>query len=219
MDDELTPIPISALEHFSYCPRQCALIHVEQVFDDNVFTVRGVLDHERVDEQAHETRPGVRREFGLPLWSDRIGLIGRADVVEFRDDAIYPVEHKSGRKRRWDHEAIQLCAQALCLEEMMGVAVHVGAVYYRGSHGRREIEFTNTLRTEVEDTTRRVRELLQTSRLPTPPNDTRCPQCSLWNRCLPGISNHRRRALAHRAITYRLPAASDDDELPTDNSP
>lgn len=219
MDEELTPVPISALEHFSYCPRQCALIHVEQVFDDNVFTVRGILDHERVHEQAHETRPGLRREFGLPLWSDRIGLIGRADVVEFREGAVYPVEHKSGRKRRWHHEAIQLCAQAICLEEILDMDVYLGAVYYRSSHERREIEFTTALRAEVEQITRRVRELLQASWMPAPTNDTRCPQCSLWNRCLPGISNHRRRASAHRAITYRLQVEPDNHAEPASESP
>ena len=98
-DDDL--VPISALEHYSYCPRQCGLIHLEQVWSENVATTRGQIVHERVDEVGHETRPGTRLEFAMPLWSDQLGLVGRADLVEFRDDVPYPVEYKSGRRRTW----------------------------------------------------------------------------------------------------------------------
>src|ERR671921_686889 len=115
---------ISALEHYSYCPRQCALIHVERVFDENVFTLRGRRAHERADAPNTTGENGVRIERALPLWSDELGLNGRADVVEFpADGGIVPVEYKHGPRRERKHDDLQLCAQALCLEEMLGARV------------------------------------------------------------------------------------------------
>jgi CRISPR-associated exonuclease Cas4 len=182
-DDDL--IPISALEHYSYCPRQCGLIHLEQVWSENGSTTRGSLVHARVDELAHETRPDIRLEFGLSLWSDRLGLTGRADLVEFRPNEVYPVEYKVGRRRAWGHEAIQLCAQALCLEEMLGQPVPRGAIFYHGSRARREIECDDALRALVEETTAAVRGMLSAQQLPAPIADARCRSCSLRDDCLP----------------------------------
>jgi CRISPR-associated exonuclease Cas4 len=182
-DDDL--IPISSLEHYSYCPRQCGLIHLEQVWSENVSTTRGSLVHARVDEITHETRPDIRLEFGLSLWSDRLGLTGRADLVEFRPEGIYPVEYKVGRRRTWGHEAIQLCAQALCLEEMLGKPVPRGAIFYHGSRARREIECDDALRSFVEETTVAVRKMLSSAQLPAPIADARCRSCSLSDDCLP----------------------------------
>lgn len=211
-DGELDPVPISALEHYSYCPRQCALIHLEQSYSENAFTIRGSLAHQRVDETDHETRPGIRREYGLPLWSRRLGLVGRADLVEFTADGPYPVEHKVGKKRRWDHETIQLCAQALCLEEMLGVPVPRGAIFYHGSKSRREVDFDDALRRQVEDVTAAVRQMLAGVDLPAPPNDARCPHCSLWDACLPSVVNRPARDRAWAANLYRL----DDDSQPVE---
>ena len=115
MDD---PIPISALNHYGYCPRRCALIHVEQIFEENVYTMRGRSLHERVDQPIGEFQEGVRIERALPLWSVRLGLIGKADVVEFHGVTPLPVEYKSGRLREFDNDELQLCAQGICLEEM-----------------------------------------------------------------------------------------------------
>ena len=127
-DAGLFDVPISAIEHSSYCPRQCALIQ-EQTFEENVYTVRGRLSHERVDSGDVETRPGVRVLRSLPLWSERLGLRGKADVVELRpSEPPFPVEYKVGR-RHPPHADLQLCAQALCLEEMLGVEIPDGAVY------------------------------------------------------------------------------------------
>lgn len=197
-------VPISALEHYSYCPRQCGLIHVEQVFDDNVFTVRGHLNHQRVDESDRETRPNIRREFALPLWSRRLGLTGRADVVEFTANGPYPVEHKSGKQRAWGHEALQLCAQGVCLEEMIGVPVECGAVYYRGSRLRREIVFDDDLRRLVEETTVAVRVMIENRQMPLAINDARCRHCSLQDACLPSIVRRPARERAWRTTLYRL---------------
>ena len=119
-DDDL--IMISALEHYSYCPRQYALIHQEQTYDENLYTLRGRAVHKQVDEPEYEVAHGVRVERALSLWSDRLGLIGRADVVEFHGATPYPVEYKHGPRRQKEHDDLQLCAQALCLEEMTGQA-------------------------------------------------------------------------------------------------
>jgi CRISPR-associated exonuclease Cas4 len=185
-DDEL--VPISALEHWSYCPRQCALIHLEQTYDENLYTLRGTRAHRAADEAGADTARGVRVVRAMPLWSERLGLTGRADAVEFRGETPYPVEYKSGRARRWGHEAIQVCAQAICLEEMLGLPVPAGAVWYHGSRQRREIEFDAGLRALVAEMTAAVRATLAGTRLPEAPNDARCPKCSLFEACLPALA-------------------------------
>src|SRR2546421_3117248 len=151
VDDEIEPVMISALEHYSYCPRQCALIHIEQVFDENIYTLKGHIAHERVDQAVTRNEEDMRIERALPLRSRRLGLVGRADVVEFHGNVPYPVEYKLGKRREWQYEAIQLGAQALCLEEMSGLAVPQGAIYYCSSRIRREIFFDAHLRETVEE--------------------------------------------------------------------
>lgn len=185
-DDERLLIPVSALEHYAYCPRQCALIHIDRYFDDNVWTERGTRLHERVDEAGAETDGVLRVERALPIWSDRLGLIGRADVVEFRKDGtLYPVEFKSGSRRQHLHDDVQVCAQALCLEEMLGVTVPKGAVFYHGSRRRREVPMTVELRTTTEHLIDAVRLLLESQQLPAPVADARCRKCSLLEGCMP----------------------------------
>lgn len=184
---ERDPIMISALEHYSYCPRQCALIHIEQVFTDNVYTIRGKYVHTRVHETDSFSRDGKPVEFSLPLWSARLGLIGRADVVEFHGNIPYPVDYKSGRSRGFQHEVLQLCGQALCLEEMLGVEVPAGAIYYYGSRRRREVYFTDEMRLRVATTADAIRKMLASGRLPPPVSDGRCHNCSLIERCMPRV--------------------------------
>ena len=181
------PVPISALEHYAYCPRQCALIHVEQVWDENLYTMRGRDVHERVDEISGHELAGVRFERALPIWCRRLNLTGKADLVEFHGDTPYPVEYKSGRQRKGNPETIQLCAQALCLEEMFGVPVVKGALYWHGSRERREIVFTDDMRRQVEEVALQVSEMLEKHFMPSPVNDKRCPECSLKNICLPSV--------------------------------
>lgn len=180
------PIMLSALQHYSYCPRQCALIHVEQAFDENVHTMRGNAVHQRVDEPGFESFEGVRSEKALPVWSERLGLIGKCDVVEFYPDGrIYPVEYKHGKKRAKAHDDIQLAAQAICLEEMTGKPVAHGAIYHHTSRRRREVAITGSLRQQVEATVAAVRALLVSGTLPPPVNDARCKECSLKEICQP----------------------------------
>ncbi|MBI4938346.1 MAG: CRISPR-associated protein Cas4 [Nitrosomonadales bacterium] len=177
---------LSALQHWSYCPRQCALIHLEQAFDENVHTMRGNAAHERVDDPGFETFEGVRAERALPVWSERLGLIGKCDVVEFHlDGHIFPVEYKHGRKKLQVHDDLQLAAQAMCLEEMFGKTILKGAIYHHTSRRRREVAITSELRQHVADTVAAIRTMLNSGKLPPPANDQRCKECSLIDICQP----------------------------------
>jgi CRISPR-associated exonuclease Cas4 len=188
------PIPLSALQHWQYCPRQCGLIHLEQVFDDNVHTLRGQAVHSKADQPGVETAKGVRVERALPLWHDALGLIGKSDVVEFLAGGLpYPVEYKHGsRNKAADIAAcddIQLAAQALCLEAMTGKPVNEGALYYATSKRRRVVPITATLRSDVAQTAEAIRQMLASGKLPPPligeQAARRCKACSLQERCQP----------------------------------
>jgi len=190
MNDAPDPIPLSALQHWCYCPRQCALIHVEQVFADNLYTLRGQAVHRQVDQPGVETRAGVRVERALPVWSDRLGLIGKADVVEFEADGTpHPVEYKHGSRAKaaWIAacDDLQLAAQAMCLEEMTGKAVPEGALFYASSKRRRAVAIDAGLRRRVAEATAAVRALLDAAVLPAPTFDRRCDKCSLADICQP----------------------------------
>lgn len=194
MAEEADPVMISALEHWSYCPRQCALIHVEQTFDENLYTMRGQAVHKRVDEPESEIVDGVRVERAVPLWSKRLGLIGKADVVEFHGEAPYPVEYKHGPRREKEHDDLQVCAQAMCLEEMTGREVPRGAIYHHSSRRRREVVFTPELRRKVEEAIVGIRQMLGNGTLPPPVNDRRCERCSLIESCMPSVIGEQERA-------------------------
>lgn len=191
MTEPADPIPLSALQHWSYCPRQCALIHLEQAFAENIHTLRGQAEHRRVDTPEFEIRSGCRLERALPLWSERLGLIGKADMVEFQADGTpFPVEYKHGRLTRnaakQHHDDIQLTAQAICLEEMTGHAVPAGAIFQASSRRRRIVEITNGLREEVAQMTHAIRSMLATGNTPPPVADeARCKECSLIDICQP----------------------------------
>ncbi len=205
-DDET--VMISAIEHYSYCPRQCALIHVEQVYEENVFTLRGTRAHERTDTLTWEMVGTTRVERALPLWSERLGLNGRADTVEFRaDGAIFPVEYKHGPRLEHRHDDLQLCAQAACLEEVFGQRVTQGAIYHHTTRRRREVTFSADLVAEMEDIIARIRFMRQTGAMPPAPNDARCPPCSLVDACTPA-------ALVAGSVAYHLRQLYVADALP-----
>ncbi len=194
MSLELYQIPLSALQHWQYCPRQCGLIHLEQVFDDNVHTLRGQAVHAKADQPGVETAKGVRVERALPLWHDTLGLIGKSDVVEFLADGVpYPVEYKHGsRNKAADIAAcddIQLAAQALCLEAMTGRPVKEGALYYATSKRRRVVHITAQMRSDVAQTALGIRQMLIEGKLPAPLSGEQaarlCKACSLRERCQP----------------------------------
>lgn len=209
MSDEIPEeisIPISAINQYAYCPRRCALIHVEQTFDDNIYTMRGRDLHERTDQPEESgSEEGVRTERALPLWSKRLGLIGKADAVEFHGETPYPVEYKLGARRQFDNDDLQLCAQALCLEEMTGQAVPRGAIFYHRSRRRREVIFGHALCQGVEEAVAAIRRMLLTRDIPSPVNDRRCDHCSLRESCMPEVIGEQARA---RRVVNQLFTAS-----------
>jgi len=177
---------ISALQHYAFCPRQCALIHLEQVWDENLYTLRGQRVHEIVDTPEHELIEGVRVERALPLWSHQLGITGIADVVEFLADGTpYPVEYKAGAKKARLADDIQLCAQALCLEEMLHCTIPRGAIFHHRSRRRREVLFIPELRSQVHTTIAQLNALMAQTQLPPAVNDQRCRDCSLIDACMP----------------------------------
>ena len=185
--DNQEPIMISALNHFLYCPRRCGLVHLEQVWSENLYTMRGNDVHENVHDDSSHAIAGIRYERSLPIWSRKLNLTGKADLVEFHGDVPYPVEYKSGRHKEFENDFIQLCAQALCLGEMFGVPVEKGALYWHGSRERREIIFTDAMRRQVEEVTMNVAEMLEKRIVPQPVNDNRCKACSLKESCMPAV--------------------------------
>jgi CRISPR-associated exonuclease Cas4 len=207
--DASEQVPLSALQHWAYCPRQCGLIHLEQVFDENVHTLRGQAVHAKVDLPGVETAKGIRVERALPLWHEELGLIGKSDVVEFLPGGVpYPVEYKHGsRNKAADIAAcddVQLAGQAMCLESMLGKPVDEGAIFYATSKRRRIVEVTQALREQVKENALAVREMLSSEKLPKPLKADkaakRCKACSLLERCQPSAQSAS--LLAARAALF-----------------
>lgn len=196
MEDDDDLIPLSALQHWLVCPRQCALIHLERVWIDNQATAEGNLLHARVDQGGAESRGNIRKAWALPLRSTRLGLTGKADLVEFHvaangTETPYPVENKRGREKIDDRDRVQLCAQALCLEEMLGDPVPGGALYYYTSRKRVAVEFDAALRHRTEEAAHSVRAMFAAARTPLPVDCAACKGCSLADLCLHDALAHR----------------------------
>lgn len=191
-DEEQELIPVSALNQYIYCPRRCALIHIEQLWAENLFTVEGKIMHEKVDTANRESRGNVRIEFGTPLRSLKLGLIGRADVVEFHKQGNkwipFPVEYKRGKPKLDSSDKVQLCAQAMCFEEMMGAEIPEGALFYGLTRHRYDVKFDVALRKETEETAKRLHELIESGITPKAEYSARCEKCSLVEQCLPRVS-------------------------------
>ena len=190
-------LPLSALQHLFFCERQCALIHIEQLWDENLFTAQGRIMHDKVHSETTERRRDIRVEYGMPLRSFRLGLAGKADVIEFhrlegggwprqqRGWRPFPVEYKRGRNKPDNRDKVQLCAQAICLEEMMSVPVLKGAIYYGKERHRTEVEFEESLRQDTQETAMRLHKLIESGKTPPPVYEEKCDTCSLLNLCLP----------------------------------
>jgi CRISPR-associated exonuclease Cas4 len=199
-EDDL--LPLSALQHLLFCERQAALIHLEQVWAENSLTVEGKHLHERVDIGPGESRGDLRIARGLPLRNLRLGLSGKADAVELHrvpdgepgarlPDTPgawrpFPVEYKRGRPKRHRADEVQLCAQALCLEEMLATAVPAGALFYGQTRRRLDIAFDSVLRQETENAAARLHRLFASRITPPPVREPKCDQCSLLDICMPG---------------------------------
>lgn len=207
-EDDL--LPLSGIQHILFCARQCALIHVEHQWEENFLTAQGRILHHRVDEQERESRGGLRIVRGLEIRSLRLGLVGIADVVEFRravgpareeEDALiklqdaagkwkpFPVEHKRGKPKPGLCDEAQLCAQAICLEEMMHVQIKQGALFYHSIRRRVDVIFGDTLRSVCEQTAMQFRKLMVSQITPPAVDDPRCKRCSLIGLCAPRVSS------------------------------
>ena len=189
-EDDL--LMISALQHFLFCPRQCALIHIEQLWQENLFTAEGRIMHERVHEAGSESRKNIRVEYSLHIKSYRLGLTGMADVVEFHRESSdrpwqpFPVEYKRGRPKKDQVDEVQLCAQAMCIEEMLNTPVPEGALYYGKKHRRTPVTFNARLRELTVETAQALHELINSGITPPPEYDHRkCDNCSFVQVCLP----------------------------------
>lgn len=205
MYDEDDLLPISAVSQFAYCPRRCALMLIEQAWDENTFTIDGTSFHERAHDADIEVRPGIRIYRGVAMRSLRLGLSGQADVVEFHPchDSPplagvelpgvpgrwlpYPVEYKRGKPKPDTSDEVQVCAQALCLEEMLGADIPFGALYYGKPRRRTEVAIDAALRAETERIAEALHKLVQSAVTPSPVKTRKCNGCSLIERCFPRL--------------------------------
>lgn len=188
-DNEI--VPISAISHHLYCPRQNALIHTEGVFLDNDLTVSGNIGHTFVDEEKGYDDHGIRKETSLRVYSDRYGLSGIADIVEFPSKGPpFPIDYKNGRIASWKNQEAQLCAVAICLEEMLGVEVPTGAIYHVQSKKRHTVRFDEELRVITLTAVEEIRSALTSNTVPEARPGKICRRCSLQTLCLPMLGGH-----------------------------
>ncbi|MBX3439861.1 MAG: CRISPR-associated protein Cas4 [Planctomycetaceae bacterium] len=228
-------LPLSALQHLLFCERQCALIHLERVWVENRFTVEGRILHRNAHEGKAQTRHGVRITRGLPLASRTLGLAGQADVIEWRPPegvsdreadrslaawlrertragltgwTVTPIEYKRGRPKTNDCDRVQLCAQALCLEEMLAIHVPVGQLFYGVQRRRFDVDFEDSLRSITTQAAVRLHEIFHSGRTPHAVREKKCETCSLLPICLPDAMN---RPSATRYFQRQLQAALSSD--------
>jgi len=188
-------LPLSLLNDFLYCNRRAALKVVEGWRSANQHTTRGDIVHEHADLRGYEVVQGVKILRALPVFSDRLGLNGKCDIIEQRPDgSLFPIEFKVGKRRQWENDDGQLCAQALCLEEMFQTTIPRGAVFHADSKRRREIEFSDALRTLTEKTIADLHALLDSTAIPRAEFREACEECSLYEICLPKATGADSRA-------------------------
>ncbi len=221
-------LPISAIQHLAFCPRQCALIHLDQIWEENRLTAEGQLLHERTHERGRELREDVLIVRALRLRSLELGLIGQADVVEFhrcRGDEPsgitlpgrqgrwrpFPVEYKRGQPKTDLIDEVQLCCQALCLEEMLGAAVADGQIFYGVGRRRSDVVFTATLRDRTKELAGALHHLIDARTIPAPSFSPKCKSCSLADRCLPQIVGGRKSATAYLVAAFEREHTEEGD--------
>lgn len=217
-EDQL--IPISALQHWLFCRRQCGLIHLEQTWIENHLTAEGRILHEKVHQTDTEKRFDVRIVRGLKLVSFRLGLIGQADVVEFykcKNGIVlpeldgfwqpFPVEYKRGKPKKDSSDCVQLCAQTICLEEMLNTNISAAAFYYQQPRRRTEVEITDLLRKQTENIAQQVHLMFDSGKTPTACYETKCKSCSLAEICMPKTTG------LNKKVDYYLSKAGTDEGL------
>ena len=190
--EELKLVNISALQHFAFCQRQCALIHLEQVWQENYLTAHGRQLHERVDNGEPETRKGVRFERGIVVSEPQLGVTGKLDLLEYHkaSNQYLPVEYKRGKPKATEIDKVQLCAQALCIEEMLSVQVEKGALWYWQTCKRIEVEFDNHLIAQTKALIAQVQQLFENGKTPPPSFGKHCKACSLIEICQPELTRN-----------------------------
>lgn len=204
-------LQLSALQHFVFCPRQCALIHIEQAWAENWLTAEGRIMHEHVHEDKTDCRAHIRIVRGMLLHSFELGLAGKADVVEFHKTEKenkwipFPVEYKHGKPKPDDSDRVQLCAQALCLEEMMNITVSSGALFYGRTRRRLEVVFKEDLRRKTSETARQLHIFIDAGITPSPVYSPRCKSCSFINDCLPKTLGKRKSVKTYLATEIAKP--------------
>jgi CRISPR-associated exonuclease Cas4 len=196
-------LPLSALQHILFCRRQCALIHIEQLWEENLFTAQGRIMHERVDRGDQTDKGKIRIEYGLPLKSARLGITGKADVVEFHlaESSVkkwipFPVEYKRGKPKKDLSDKVQLCAQAMCLEEMLNTAILSGALFYGKTRRRLEVTFDEDLRHETTEAAKQLHAMIESGITPPPEYAKKCDTCSFLSLCMPKAIEKRRTVAA-----------------------
>ncbi len=201
-EDDL--LPLSGLQHFIFCKRQTALIHIEQAWAENRLTAEGRIMHDKVHEGGSESRGNVRYEYALPLRSLKLGLIAKADVVEFHriDNAVkgisaewipFPVEYKHGKPKKDNSDHVQLCAQAMCLEEMLQVEISKGAIFYGKTRRRQNVTFDEELRSATRNIAKQFHELVASGITPKAVYIKKCDNCSMYELCLPKTMDSARK--------------------------
>jgi CRISPR-associated exonuclease Cas4 len=199
----MDPIQLSLINDFLYCPRRAGIKLIEGCRSENEHTVRGDLQHEHADLPGYETAKGAQLLRALPVFSKCLGLNGKCDIVEKHPDgSLYPIEYKKGPRRKWANDDAQLCAQALCLEEMTSRPVPAGAIFHAASKRRREVAFTPELRALTEDAIHKVRDILASAVVPPPAPSPRCEGCSLKPMCLPELAGDPAKVARHNAALY-----------------
>lgn len=192
-------LSLSALQHMLFCKRQCALIHIEQLWVENKFTAEGRVMHERVDRGDQMDKGRMRIEYSLPLKSKHLGVSGKADVVEFhRQDSTgkkwmpFPVEYKRGKPKKDLSDKVQLCAQAMCLEEMLHVSIKAGALFYGKTRRRLDVLFDDDLQDKTIATARELHDMISSGITPPPKYAKKCDTCSFVSLCLPKAIQKKR---------------------------
>ncbi len=185
------PVPISALQHFVFCPRQCAYIHIECVWENNYLTAQGNQLHDRVHSNEFETRGLTRTERGVQVCSERLGITGKLDLLEIETNpfSLTPVEYKRGKVKVSDCDRVQLCAQALCLEEMRDTQITRAALWYWQVRKREWVELSENLRLTTKEVISQTRDLLNSGLLPKARYTTACKACSFIDRCQPRLKD------------------------------
>lgn len=198
-------LPLSALQHLLYCPRQCGLIHLEQAWAENQFTAEGQVLHKKAHEGSDESKAGVRITRSLPVCSSVLGVSGQCDIVEFHENnLVVPVEYKRGKPKAHRADEIQLCAQAMCIEEMLGIKITKGFLFYGENRRRTPVDFDEILRKLVKEAAASLHTMIASRQTPLAEYDTRrCDACSLIDLCQPKALRFKRGAQAWFSSTLK----------------